>query len=232
MKRFRALGWMFVVSFLLLFFSRGRGYYLGPAYVMLFAAGSVWFEKWLASRSEKMHRIGSSLAWTVLVIGGLLGISIAKPIAPINSPLWDVTSQVNDVYVEMIGWQDLTAQVAKVYQSIPEVEKPRTVIYAGNYGEAGALDLYGKQYGLPRVISGSNSLWYRGYGDTDPKTVVVVGVNYSEAGTVFRSCKVVGKVTNRYNVKNEESTRHTAILVCRDPLVPWKAIWAQAQDFQ
>jgi hypothetical protein len=232
MKRFRALGWMFVVTFLLLFFSKGRGYYVGPAYVMLFAAGSVWFEKWLTPRSEKIRRLGSSLAWTVLVIGGLLGISIAKPVAPINSPLWNITSSINDVYVEMVGWQDLTAQVAKVYQSIPQVEKPHTVIYAGNYGEAGALDLYGKQYGLPAVISGSNSLWYRGYGDTDPKTVITVGVDYSAAGMVFHSCKVVGKVSNSYNVKNEESTRHTAILVCRDPVVPWKDIWAQSQDFQ
>ncbi len=232
MKRFRALGWMFVVTFLLLFVSRGRGYYIGPGYVMLLAAGSTWFEKWLASRSEKMRRLGSGLVWTVLVIGCLVGISIAKPVAPINSKLWQITSNINDIYVEMIGWPDLTATVGRAYQSIPEVEKPRTVIYAGNYGEAGALDLYGKQYGLPRVISGSNNLWYRGYGDTDPKTVVVVGVDYSEAATVFRSCKVVDKVTNSYGVKNEESTRHTAILICRDPWLPWKDIWAQSQSFQ
>jgi hypothetical protein len=132
----------------------------------------------------------------------------------------------------MIGWQDLTAEVARVYQSIPKEQKPRTVIYAGNYGEAGALDLYGKKYGLPRVISGSNSLWYRGYGDTDPVTVIVVGVNYSEAGMVFHSCKTAGKVTNSYGVKNEESMYHTAILVCRDPVFPWKDLWPQTREFQ
>jgi hypothetical protein len=161
-----------------------------------------------------------------------VGISIAKPVAPINSKLWQITSNINDIYVEMIGWPDLTATVGRAYQSIPEVEKPRTAIYAGNYGEAGALDLYGKQYGLPRVISGSNNLWYRGYGDTDPATVIVVGVDYAEAGMVFRSCKVVDKVTNSYGVKNEESTRHTAILVCRDPVVLWKDIWPQTLSFQ
>jgi 4-amino-4-deoxy-L-arabinose transferase-like glycosyltransferase len=232
MKRFRALGWMFVVTFLLLFVSRGRGYYIGPAYVMLFAVGAVWFEKWIASRSERARRLGMGLAWTVLVIGGVAGISIAKPVAPINSPLWKLTSIINDVYVEMVGWQDLTATVARAYQSIPEVEQPRTAIYAGNYGEAGALDLYGKQYGLPGVISGSNSLWYRGYGDTDPKTVITVGVEYSDAAMVFRSCKVVDKVTNSYGIKNEESTRHNAILVCRDPIMSWSDIWAQSQSFQ
>jgi hypothetical protein len=232
MKRFRPLGWMFVVTFLLLLVNQGRGYYIGPAYVVLLSAGAVWLEKWLAPRSEKARRLGSGLAWTILVIGSLVGIAIAKPIAPINSSLWNVTSQINDIYVEMVGWQDLTASVAKVYQSLPDEEKPRTIIYAGNYGEAGALDLYGKEYDLPRVVSGSNSLWYRGYGETDPKTIITVGVNYSEAGMFFRSCKVVGKVSNSYGVRNEESTRHTAILVCRDPVVPWKNLWAQAQDFQ
>jgi 4-amino-4-deoxy-L-arabinose transferase-like glycosyltransferase len=232
MKRFRPLGWMFVVTFMLLLVSRGRGYYIGPAYVMLLAAGAAWFEHWLELRSERTRRLGSGLAWTVLAIGGLAGISIAKPVAPINSQLWQVTSGINDIYVEMVGWEDLTAQVAKVYQSIPEDEKPRTVIYADNYGEAGALDLYGKQYDLPALISGSNSLWYRGYGDSDPKTIITVGVEYSDAEMVFRSCKAVARVTNSYGIKNEESTRHNAILVCRDPIYPWKDIWAQSQSFQ
>lgn len=232
MKRFRPLGLMFVVTFLLLLGSQGRGYYLGPAYVMLFSAGAAWFENWLASHSEKQSRLGSGLAWTILVIGSLVGISIAKPVAPINSSLWKITSKINDVYAEMVGWQELTANVAKVYASIPDKEKPRTVIYAGNYGEAGALDLYGKQYSLPRVISGSNSLWYRGYGDTDPETVIIVGVDYSEAGTVFHSCKVAARTTNSYGVKNEESTYHTTILICRDPRLRWKDIWAQSQTFQ
>ena len=49
------------------------------------------------------------------------------------------------------------------------------MILAGNYGEMGALDLYGDEYGLPRIISGGNSYWYRGYGDFEPETVIVVG---------------------------------------------------------
>jgi hypothetical protein len=110
------------------------------------------------------------------VIGSLIGVILMKPIAPINSPLWDFTIGVtDDLFTEMVGWQDLTMQVAEIYQSIPENEKARTVILAGNYGEAGALDLYGDEYGLPRIISGANSYWYRGYGNPEPETVIVVG---------------------------------------------------------
>lgn len=232
MKRFRTLGWMFLVTFVLFLINRGRSYYTAPAYVMLLAAGAVWFERWLEGRAGKTSQLGFGLLWGAQAIGALIGIVLMKPLAPINSPLWDVTSSVNEEVVEMVGWQDLTAQVAEIYTSVPESEKPRTVILVGNYGEAGALDLYGKQYNLPLIISGSNSLWYRGYGETEPETVITVGFERSYAGMFFKSCTARGKVTNRYNVTNEETRHHTSLFVCRDPHQPWKDLWQKMQWFQ
>jgi hypothetical protein len=232
MKRFRALGWMFIVTFVLFHLSRGRSYYTAPTYVMLLAAGCVWFEEWLGTRTQKMRRVGFGLLCGTQVAGSLLGIILMKPIAPINSPLWNFTSDINDNVVEMVGWQDLTAQVAAIYQSIPESEKPRTVIFAGNYGEAGALDLYGKEYNLPRMISGSNSLWYRGYGSPEPETAIVVGFEPAYSDKFFSSCEYSGTVTNRYGVKNEESSYHTGLYVCRQPRRPWNEMWKEMQWFQ
>jgi len=232
MKRFRTLGWMFVVTFALFFLNKGRSYYTGPAYVMLLATGAVWFENWLGTKVEKTRRVGFGLLWSTQVIGSLIGILLIKPIAPINSPLWNVTSNINNEVIEMVGWQDLTAQVAAIYESIPKSEKSRTVILAGNYGEAGALDLYGDEYGLPRVISGANSLWYRGYGKPEPETVIVVGFESSYAGRFFASCKYSGTVTNSYNVKNEETTKHTGLYICHQPRQPWSELWQEMQWFQ
>lgn len=155
-----------------------------------------------------------------------------KPIAPINSPLWEITSAINGEVIEMIGWQDLTAQVGKIYQTIPESEKARTVILAGNYGEAGALDLYGRQYNLPRVISGGNSLWYRGYGAPEPETIIVVGFESSYMSKFFSSYNYVDSVRNSFQVRNEESTRHTGLYVCHNPREPWSEMWQNMQWFQ
>ena len=99
---------------------------------------------------------------------------LIKPVVPINSAFWDIVSDTNGEAMAMIDWDDLSAQVSAIYRSIPEDEKPRTVILADNYGEAGALDHYGEEYGLPLVSSGSNSLWYRGYGEFETETVIVV----------------------------------------------------------
>jgi len=232
MKRFRPLAWMFLVTFVLFLVNRGRGYYTGPAYVMLLAAGFVWFESWLSARTANARRLGFGLLWGTQIIGSMIGIILMKPIAPINSALWETTSDVNGEFVEMIGWQDLTSQVADIYQSIPDDEKARTAILAGNYGEAGAFDMYGPEYDLPPVISGSNSLWYRGYGDPEPETVIVVGFERPYADMFFGTCESAGTVTNRYGVKNEESTRHTGLYVCRQPRRPWAEMWPEMQWYQ
>lgn len=156
-----------------------------------------------------------------------------KPIAPINSPLWDFTIGVtDDLFTEMVGWQELTAQVAVIHQFIPESEKARTVILAGNYGEAGAFDLYGDEYGLPHMITGSNSMWYRGYGDPEPETVIVVGFEGDYARRFFKSCVYSGTVKNSYNVKNEETTYHTGLYICREPRLPWSEMWQDMRWYQ
>jgi 4-amino-4-deoxy-L-arabinose transferase-like glycosyltransferase len=232
MKRFRALGWMFLVTFILFLINKGRSYYTAPSYVMLLAAGCVWFENWLGARTEKMRRLGFGLLWSLQIIGSLIAIILMKPIAPINSPLWEVTSSINEEVIEMIGWEDLTAQVAEIYRSIPESEKPHTVILAGNYGEAGAFDLYADEYGLPRMITGTNSMWYRGYGEPEPETVIVVGFEGDYAKHFFKSCQFSGTVKNSYNVKNEETTHHTSLYVCREPRRPWSELWQEMRWFQ
>jgi hypothetical protein len=232
MKKFRALGWMYLVTLGLFLVSRGRGYYTGPAYVMLLAAGSTWLESWLGIHNEKIRRLGWGITWGLLVLGSLVGIILMKPVPPINSSLWEITSSVNGEFVEMIGWQDLTEQVAELFQSLPNAEKAHTAILAGNYGEAGAFDLYGEAYDLPPVISGSNSLWYRGYGQPEPETVIVVGFEREYAAQLFKECEFSGTVTNRYNVKNEETSSHTGIYICRKPRKPWSEMWKEMQWFQ
>ncbi len=45
-------------------------------------------------------------------------------------------------YADMFGWENMAAAVAKVYNSLPPEEQINTIVYAQNYGEAGAIDYY------------------------------------------------------------------------------------------
>ena len=52
-QRYRVLGWMYVVPFILLLLVQGNGYYLASAYPMLAAGGAVWWEQRLARMASQ-----------------------------------------------------------------------------------------------------------------------------------------------------------------------------------
>ena len=153
------------------------------------------------------------------------------PVAPVNSSLWKVSGKVHDNFVEEIGWQDLTREVAGIYVALPAEQKVGTRVLAGNYGEAGAINLYGPAYDLPQAISAVNSYHLRGYGHSPPQTVIVLGFAPQDIQQLFMSCYLAGRVTNRYGVVNEETRDHPEIFVCRAPRVSWPALWERLPRF-
>jgi Dolichyl-phosphate-mannose-protein mannosyltransferase len=236
-KRYRLLAWMYVLPLVLLVLMRGRDYYLAPAYPMMYAAGAVWAERKL-SRDVSMQR--QEPQWVrfvpralvaALVLDVVAAAAVALPIAPVNSSWWKMASKTVVVFPEEIGWQEFTQSVAQVWDRLPTEEKGRAGILAGNYGEVGALNLYGEKLGLPRAISGVNSSWERGYGDVGPQTVVVVGYPREFLGTYFSSCEVAGRVWNKYGIANEETVEDPEIFVCRGLKGNWQDFWKAARKF-
>jgi hypothetical protein len=198
---------------------------------MLLAAGAVLWQQWLSGLPVRPARLVLGSTWGALAVGGLSFGALLLPIAPVNSALWNTANQVHDIFREQIGWPELTETVAKVYGALPAAEKPQVGILAGNYGEAGAINLYGPAYGLPPAISGINSYWLRGYGDPPPQTLIVVGLQGDDVERYFETCHLVGQVTNRYDVKNEETTAYPGIFVCRGLRQPWPELWPHFRWF-
>ncbi len=195
---------------------------------MLLAAGSVVVLRWLARGPAAWDRAGRTAVGIGLALAWAIGMALSLPIAPVGSGLWNVTSKVNDNFAEEIGWPDLVETVASIYARPPA---ETTGILAGNYGEAGAVDLYGPAYGLPRALSGVDSYWYRGYPDPPPQMLIVLGYAPDEISNLFATCDLAGQVTNPYGVKNEE-TAHPQIFVCRDPRQAWPVLWQMLRRFQ
>ena len=85
------------------------------------------------------------------------------------------TSVLPQWLADRFGWQEMTAKVAEVYRSLPEEERARVTILAGNYGEAGAINFFGDEYGLPEAISGHNNYYLWGPGDATGELVIALG---------------------------------------------------------
>jgi 4-amino-4-deoxy-L-arabinose transferase-like glycosyltransferase len=230
-QRYRSLGWTFVTTFVLFAVAGARSYYTAPLYPMLVAAGCVQFGRLAAGWRAAWSRPAYTVQWAVIVAGGVSFGLLVMPVAPVNSALWRVTSKIHDQFREEIGWPDLAQIVASVYGSLSAQERETTGILAGNYGEAGALNLYGPALGLPHAMSLTNSFWYRGYDPRLPQAVILVGFDLDEGRTLFGSCVLAANNTNPLGVENEESREHPDILLCRDLRMPWPVYWERFRRF-
>ena len=231
-RRFRVIGWMFVTAFLLFWALQGRGYYMAPAYPMLLAAGAVVWERHLDAAVSRRARAFRLLGWSGLITAGAaIAIAAVVPIAPIGSRWWSAASKVQDDWREEIGWPELVSEVARVRDSLPAEERSAVTVMAGNYGEAGAIDLYGAAYGLPKVICGTNSFWLRGYGPSEPRVLIVTGLSRRYLERHFESVELAGHVTNRYGVENEETKYHPDIFICRRLRESWPEFWKQFRNY-
>ena len=139
--------------------------------------------------------------------------------------------QSNDDFREEIGWEELVQTIAGIRDSLSNDEKASVGILAGNYGEAGAVNLYGPRYDLPTVICGTNSFWERGYGNKPPQTIIAVGLSREYLAEHFESCELAGQIMNRQNVRNEETTEHREIFICSGLRGTWAEFWKSFQHY-
>jgi hypothetical protein len=206
-------------------------YYAAPLYPMLIAAGSILLGDLLARLRPAWSRLVYGVQWTAILAGGVAFVLLVMPVAPIGSAVWKITSKMHDQFREEIGWPDLARSVVGVYASLSAEERARTGILTGNYGEAGALNLYGPALGLPYAMSLTNSFWYRGYDPRLPQIVILTGFDLDEGSKLFAGCVVAAKNSIPFDVENEESRDHPDILLCRDLRMPWPDYWARFRRF-
>jgi len=230
-KRYRLLGWMYVVPLLAFLVAKGRGYYLAPAYPMLLAAGAVWGERWVSSFSARTALTVRRITWRALAWGGLIVGAVTLPLPPVNSAWWRVADSMNGNFNYEVGWPDLVETVAKIRHSLPVEDRASLGIFAGDVGEAGALNLYGPAYGLPTAMSWMNSYWPRGYGDPPPETVIVVGMHRDLLDQNFASCELAGHLTNRYGITNSSIDGYADVFVCRHLRQSWPDFWKHFHSF-
>lgn len=210
-RTWRALGIGAALVVPLVALSGGKAYYAAPIALILLPAACVSVD------DDRSRRRG--LTW-LLVLSTLPSLAFSLPLLP--SDRLDAVTPLNKEYAEMVGWPDLADQVRAVYDGLPPDERARAVIFTGNYGEAGALQLYGPERGLPAVYSGHNSYADWGVPPDDATTVIVVGL----APEDLDWCRVVepiATITNRAGIDNDESGR--PISICRGLTADWDTLW-------
>ncbi|HET7441945.1 MAG TPA: glycosyltransferase family 39 protein [Terriglobales bacterium] len=171
-RRWRVLGITFIVFFVLMEVAHAKNYYVFPIYPLMFAAGGVAIEQWLRNRAAwaRPTIIAVILLTTIPAVPlftwmlspeHLLAYENAIGFKPAKAEVHHESLLMQPI-ADQFGWPGLVRQVADIYYSLPPDERAKTGIWAGNYGEAGAINEFGPQYGLPRAYSRHQNHWYWG----------------------------------------------------------------------
>lgn len=226
-QKYRSLGFAALFVILLLLVLRGKSYYTLGIYPLLFAAGGLFFEKYV----RKGFQIG---VFVFMLLASLPALPISLPILNFRSleaytKVMNVSNRWEDGeihpipqdYADMTGWKELGALVVKVYNSLPENEKKDCAIYAENYGLAGAIKYYSQKQGLPEPICFSDNFLLWAPDSLHHNNLIYVNDEIGDIKKLYHSYTLKGEITDKYF--RESGVK---VFYCKNPNDSFKKFYA------
>ncbi|MGH7493495.1 MAG: glycosyltransferase family 39 protein [bacterium] len=225
-KGLRVLGYAYLAVILIFILFRGKHYYTLGIYPLLFAAGGFWIEKHFTISNRWMRP--ALLALMIMIALPVIPYSLpvlahermlayaekSKNYGLANALRWE-DGKIHPLpqdYADMIGWEELANVVIRTYHSLSDSEKARCVIYAENYGQAGAIKYYGKKHGLPEPASFNETFLFWAPDSVDFTTLIYVNDEIEEISYFFAEVRQVGKITNAFARESG-----LPVFLCRHP---------------
>jgi hypothetical protein len=234
--KFRFLGLVIIGVIIIIMLLHGKNYYTQGIFPFLIAAGAVFWEKVLRKTWMKASMI-------------MLLIILTLPILPIGIPVYGTSRLIkyfSDIgtrygmdficrfednsihslpqdYADMLGWEELALIANEAWQMVPD--KKAAFIYCENYGQAGAITVIGKKYGLPEAVCFNESFryWFPAKFDPDISSVVYINDEPGEDVTqLFRKITKVGSISNP-----DARELGTSVYLCQDPAAGFNRYWEQ-----
>ena len=235
-RRFRLVGMMFVLTYLILILQKSKPYYLAASFSVLIAAGGVAWENWTDGRRWRWLR------WFLaanLLAGFIIFAPMALPLLPLERSVaymqrLGIVPTPQEVghdaaapqyFADRFGWENLAASVAAVCADLPAGERSHCVIVASNYGQAGALEYWAEKYDLPPVYCFHNNYWFWG---PPPATGVVIAVTYHRKvlDETFAEVSAAGAAETPRALESR-----IPIWLCRDLQRPMDELWNDLKNF-
>jgi 4-amino-4-deoxy-L-arabinose transferase-like glycosyltransferase len=257
-SRFRLLGWTCLTIAAVLMAWKAKGYYLGPIFPLLYAAGATAIEGVAAAAAVRAGRAAHREqdmdgrrrrrgGWVVAVIivlllaGGAVtapfGLPLLAPAAFIRyqaalglAPSTTERKRLAELpqhYADMFGWPEMTAEVARVFRSLPPPQQARACVYGQNYGEAGAIEQLGRRLCLPPAIAGHNSYFLWGPGRCDGSVLIILGGSLPGHRAMCSELRQAGLVHSRYAMPYENDL---PVYVCR-MRQPLAEVWGRFKHY-
>jgi hypothetical protein len=224
----------FVLAFVAMLFLHAKDYFVSPLYGAAFAVGGAAFEVWVRPRWVRTLYVGTAVA--VSALAAPLAMPILPPavlVAYMRALHLDTKpaetlkqSAVPQTFADMLGWRQYVDAVTRAVRSLPAEEQARVVILARNYGEAGALDFFGR--GLPPVVSGHNQYGLWGTRGLEPDVIITINRKPDELEENCREVVVLGRFGAPYVMPFEDDA---PITLCRGLHPSLRDVWPQVRFY-
>jgi hypothetical protein len=232
----RAFPIAWLILLLVLSIRHGKIYYLAGIYPTLFAFGAARIEQWMGNARARAATLAA-----VTVFGAVL-VPLALPILPVdvfiryeraigivpNAGERHSAGEIPDYFGDMFGWPDMVEKIAAVYWALPPEDRARAVFFGNNYGEAAAVDVFGRRLGLPPAISGNNTYYLWGPLGHDGGVIITVGEEWRRHADLFQSSEAAGRIEAAHATLYETDK---TIYVLRGLNPPLQEFWPQVKDY-
>jgi MFS family permease len=230
-KEYRFLGFLFLGLFLFMMLSgTSRADRLAFAYPAAFVGGGVFFERVFSKYNYKILKI----AFVIFLFSGLvLALPIILPYFSYETvlaqtKLLGINTEIEkgkkplipQLLADRIGWEEKFKLVLSAYNSLSDEDKKHTIIAAGNYGQAGALELFGKDYKLPPVACSHNNYYLWSKNRVNGNILLQLGNerDYNGLKQLFDQVELLpGMYKNKYVSPHENNL---VVFLCRGPKIP------------
>ena len=240
-SRTRYLGWTYLLFLGLMMAVTAKDYYTFPIYPLLFAAGSVAWERLFGSW-WRARALAIATACIALVAVSIIPLPTLIPVFTpadwlrytakhkLYLPPSDLSnaSPLPYFFAERSGWREEAAEVRRIVASLSPTDRAQLAILCENYGEAGALRFYAPE--LPPALAGQNSFYLWGFGHTQGKILLFITNRTPEdLHRFYGEVTVVGNLDhNPYMLPFE---RHRLIYLLRDPHQDMATFWRTLKSF-
>lgn len=214
-KQYRLLALIYLFTLLILLLARGKSYYTLGLYPLLFAMGGYTTEKYLINRLYFLRYFFLAFLFT-----GIPLIPYGLPILKVekmeqygqitahwfnNMVLRWEDGKIHKLpqdFADMVGWSELGNLVIGTFQKLTPEEQAQCAIYAENYGQAGAINYYGKDFGLPEPVSFSDNFLLWAPENISAHTLIYVNYEPEDMGQLFNEYRVIDTISNPYFREN------------------------------
>jgi hypothetical protein len=240
-RQFRILPFIYLTVFIILVINgNSKSEYMGPMFPMLFTLGAFSFETFLLKMNWRWLKpvmlvlllpfsiIATPFALAVLPVDTFISYSQALGMKPSTSEKKQL-SNLPQFYADMFGWEKMASTVADAYYSLTPDEKSKCAIYCTNYGEAGAIDFFGRKYSLPKAISGHNNYWLWGPRGATGEVVIRLGGKIESLKESYRDVIQIGVFKDDYCMPYENNR---PVLICKKRNTPLQDDWANFRHYE